>query len=227
VLRLTAFCVFVSIFSGCQPAGRESSFSSQISAVQAGKSDRILIEHSPLTDNDLAQLADLTALRELLIDHPESTIKAAGIEHLAGLPNLQHLRIRASGIDDEALAAIARLPSLTILNLPQADLTDAGLVPLRDLPNLVQLRFGSPRVTDAGIQTVAQLPGLRRLHLIDVPISPLGLTELARAKQLESLYIDGANLPDAALEELFRQRPDLHVHLDQEHHDRDPHGHAH
>ena len=72
-----------------------------------------------------------------------------------------------------------------------------------------------------------ELPSLKRLHLIDVPITDAGLAPLAGILQLESLYIDGGDVSDAALDELFRQRPDLHVHLNQQHHDRDPHQHPH
>jgi len=50
---------------------------------------------------------------------------------------------------------------------------------------------------------------------------------LAKMEQLESLYLDGADLSDAAVDELFRARPQLHVHFDQEHHDRDPSRHSH
>ena len=82
-------------------------------------------------------------------------------------------------------------------------------------------------VTDAGMRTLAELPALRRLHLIDVPITDAGLRVLAGREQLESLYIDGAELSEAAYDDLFRQRPGLHVHINQQHHDRDPHGHAH
>jgi hypothetical protein len=77
------------------------------------------------------------------------------------------------------------------------------------------------------MRTLPELPALLRLHLIDVPITEDGLRELAKIEQLESLYIDGAQLSDAALDELFRQRPGLHVHINQQHHDRDPHAHAH
>ena len=125
--------------------------------------------------------------------------------------------------------------------MPRADFTDAGLESLAALPDLIQLRFGSPRVTDAGMKALAKLPALKRLHLIDVPITDAGLAEIAKmnvpitdaglaeikVEGLQSLYIDGARFSDAALDNLFRQRPGLHVHFDQQHHDRDPQAHAH
>jgi hypothetical protein len=205
----------------------ELSFDDQLSAVKAGHAEEINVSATAIGENDLAALAEVTALRVLLLDHPQSRITVIGIRHLAGLPNLQHLRIRGTGADNDVLEIIAGIKSLQILNLPRGEFTDAGLERLKELPKLVQLRFGSPHVTDAGMRTVKQLPELKRLHLIDVAISDAGLRELAEMTQLESLYIDGGKFSDEALAELFRARPDLHVHLNQQHHDHDPHKHAH
>ena len=219
-----------AVAAGCTRHGsssQELSLASQIAAVKAGQSDQIQVEHAPLCDDDLAALAGLEKLSALLLDHPQSQFSASGLEALAELPALTHLRIRGHGIDDDALAQIARLKPLQILNVPNATFTNAALVHLKQLPDLVQLRFGSPNVTDAGMTAIAELPALKRLHLIDVPIANAGLQELAQIRQLESLYIDGGNFSDEAITELFRMRPDLHVHLNQHHHDRDPHKHEH
>jgi hypothetical protein len=39
---------------------------------------------------------------------------------------------------------------------------------------------------------------------------------------LWSLYLDGAGVSEGAWGGYFEQRPDVHVHVDQVHHDRDP-----
>jgi hypothetical protein len=225
-LCLVAVILFIA---GCQPpppiaTDYEQILPTQIAAVQGGKSDRIHLEHKPLSDADLKSLAELTELRELLIDEPSSAISAAGLRHLARLLKLEHLRIRSS-MDDNALTAIGDLKMLKILNAPRTTFSDAALAVLKSLPRLESFRFGSRNITDAGMQTLAELPAIKRLHLIDVPITDEGLRTLAKIEQLESLYIDGAELSDAAFDELFRQRPSLHVHVNQEHHDRDPHAH--
>jgi hypothetical protein len=211
---------------GCQSSSNsEPTFDHQLHLVTSGKSDLVQVETEPLTDDHLARLADVKPVRILLIDSTSSHITAAGLRHLANLPNLEHLRIRSAKIDDAALAEIAKIKSLKILNVPQGEFTDAGLTQLKALPNLIQLRFKSPSVTDAGMQTLAELPALLRLHLIDVPITDAGLNTLAGIQQLESLYIDGGNFSDQALDDLFANRPSLHVHLNQQHHDRDPNKH--
>lgn len=216
-----------ALLAGCEQGQRELSLAEQAAAVRAGASDRIQIEQTRLTDEHLAELAGLENLRELLLDHPESRFSAAGLKRLVGLPKLEHLRIRGRGIDDEALARLAELESLRILNVPQATFSDESLALLKKLPHLEQLRFGSPRVTDAGMPAIGELPAIKRLHLIDVRITDAGLRKLASIEQLQSLYLDGAILSDEALDELFRTRPKLHVHLNQQHHDRDPNKHLH
>lgn len=218
-----AFC----LIAACQSSlPSEPSFDHQLRLVSDGKSDMIQLETHPLTDDHLAKLKDTKALRILLIDSLDSRITAAGLKHLANLHNLEHLRIRSPQINDAALAEIAPVTSLKILNLPSAEFTDAGLAQLKILPRLTQLRFHSPHVTNTGMQTLAELPALTRLHLIDLPLTDAGLKTLASIKQLESLYIDGGHFSDPALDDLFAKRPDLHIHLDQQHHDRDPNKHA-
>jgi hypothetical protein len=222
-------CMLHAFTSGCRPSNLgtvvEPSFSVQLAAVKAGHSEAIHTVSWRVSDDELAAVSDATALRTLLIDQPQSQITATGVKNLAGLPKLEHLRLRGPGVDDDALVEIAKIASLQILNLPHGQFSDEGLKSLASLPALEQFRFKSAAVTDAGMVTLAEFPALKRLHLIDVPITDDGLKTLAGMKQLESLYIDGAHLSDGAIEELLGARPELHVHLNQQHHDRDPHKH--
>ena len=227
-LALSAAVISTSI--GCSfPVAPESepSLAAQASSVRAGSVDRIQVETTPLTDDDLSVLAGLETLRELLLDNPKSNFTAAGLRHIERLPKLEHLRIRGTGIDDEALKQVTELTTLRILNLPQGSFSDAALVQLKRLPQLDLFRFGSRNVTNAGMKILRELPTLSQLHLIDVPITDDGLRELAKMDQLKSLYIDGGNISDAAWDEFFAARPKLHIHVNQQHHDRDPHGHPH
>jgi hypothetical protein len=220
------------ILAGCGAASSkqdpaEQSIVAQAAEVRAEKTDQIQIEKTPLGDDDLKALAGLENLHILLLDSPDSQFSAEGLKQLAGLLAIEHLRIRGRGVDDPALTQFSELKSLRILNVPHGTFTDAGLDSLKGLPDLVHLRFGSPHVTDAGMKTIGELTALKRLHLIDVPITDAGLRDLAQMRQLESLYVDGGRFSDGAIEELFRLRPDLHVHLNQQHHDRDPQKYEH
>jgi hypothetical protein len=53
------------------------------------------------------------------------------------------------------------------------------------------------------------------------------LKTLAAMKQLESLYLDDCAVTEAGWNWLFREHPDLHIHVDQNHLDRDPSAHKH
>ena len=205
----------------------EASWDEQISAVQRGEGDRIEITQTVIGDEHLQQLNELTALRELILD--KSNVTDAGLAPLKKLPNLDHLRLRGAKITDQGFHDICQLSSLKRLNLPQADLTDAGLAELPALDKLELLRLGSPRVTNAGIEKIAAVKSIRWLHLIDIPVTDPALKSIAELPNLESLYLDGARISDDAYEQFFRVQPGLHLHIDQKHHDRDPHkaGHTH
>ena len=229
IVTFAALVVVAGCGTETLPPGRatEATLAEQIAAVERGESTRIEIAETVLGDADAALIGKVLGLKELLVDHPESRLSVAGIASLAALPHLEHLRIRGRGIGNACLVELARCENLRILNVPQASFDDDGLAALAELPKLVQLRFGSPDVTDRGMQILAGFPTLVRLHLIDVPITNEGLMELAKIERLESLYIDGGNITDDGWDELFRLRPKLHVHVNQQHHDRDPHKHPH
>jgi hypothetical protein len=172
------------------------------------------------TDADLAGLARQGPIRELLIE--DSDITVTGLKHLVELTSLEHLRIRGAAIDDAGIEILCQLRQLRFLNLPQAQFTNAGLAALAELPELELLRFGSPNVSDDGLVHCQRMSRLRCLHLIDVPVSDTGLAHLKSLRHLESLYIDGSRVSDGAVETLLSALPDLHLHIDQRHHDRDP-----
>jgi hypothetical protein len=71
------------------------------------------------------------------------------------------------------------------------------------------------------------MPSLKFLHLIDIPITDAGLAHLKAATKLTSFYVDGARVTDDGIERLLAARPQLHVHIDQRHSDRDPNRHEH
>lgn len=205
----------------------EPDFAAQVATVKAGQSDRIQIEAQPISDEELQSLAGLENLEVLILDYPTNAITREGFATLGQLPKLMHLRLRGVKVDDESAEHLAKATGLQVLNLPQSDVTDAGMEKLASLQNLVQLRIGSSQLTDAGLESLKQLPKLKRVHLIAVPLTDKGLAVFHDLPKLESLYIDGAKLSDAAYERLFAAKPELHVHVDQAHHDRDPHAHPH
>ena len=205
----------------------EPDFATQLSAVRASQRDRIHIETQPIGDDQLQSLAGTEGLEVLLLDHPTNPISEPGFAAIASLPNLMHLRLRGVPVDEEAAAQLSKAAELQILNLPQAELSDAALTELRGLDKLVQLRIGSSQLTDKGLEALQNFPNLKRVHLIDVPITDEGIEVFEKLPKLQSLYIDGGKVSDAGYDRLFKAKPKLHVHVDQAHHDRDPHAHRH
>jgi hypothetical protein len=184
---------------------------------------RVLLQRA--TAEQLESIPDKESVRELLLDAPR--LGSSAYQLLRAFPRLEHLRIRAGSVDDEALQQIGQIATLKQLNLPQARFTDDGLRHVTQLERLELLRFGSRHVTDAGLEPLAQLPQLRFLHLIDTPITDQGLKWLERLERLESFYLDGSSITDAGVEWFLETLPTVHFHIDQFHDDRDPQWHAH
>lgn len=200
----------------------EMSLAAQIEAVKLGRSDKIQLTQSPIRDADIDSILAAENLAVLQMDHLENQITFVGIQKLAALPSLIHLRIRTGQIDDQAAESLAEIKSLVILNIPHTSITPAGLAKLATLPRLVQLRLGSRQLGDDSMELMATFPKLKRLHLIDVPIADRSLEVFAKLDQLESLYVDGASFTGDKLDWLVAEREDLHLHLNQQHHDHDP-----
>jgi hypothetical protein len=191
-----------------------------IDAVKLGQSQRIVLE-SVADQRFFAAIHSLEGLHELCLDGgmvPDIDLDQA----IEGL-QLTHLRVRLVPLDDSDVEKIvATQPKIRILNLPHSRLTHQGFQTLSRLKHLELLRIGSPNLTDEATLAIPQLVSLRSLHLIGPRLGGDSLLEIAKAKNLQSFYLDDCPLPDASWEKMFRERPDLHVHIDQAHHDRDP-----
>jgi hypothetical protein len=198
-----------------------AAFAEQVLAVREGRADRIEAA-APPTAADWESLRGLAGLRVLVLDGGVAGDPEA--ELLATLPDIERLVLRQSPLSDAGFAALACCRSLADLNVPQAVCTGGGIEQLAALPELRSLRLGGPRLAGPEVaRAIATLPALRSLHLIDVAIGDEGLDALAELATLRNLYLDGAGVSDAAWERYFDRRPGVHVHVDQAHHDRDPH----
>lgn len=217
--RLLTIAVMLSGCGSPQPAS-EPTFRELIERVRRGESTEIITADESLDDAALALLADLPTLKHLAIEHFQGT--PDGLRPIAALPNLQRLQLRGGEVGDDALAVIADCASLKNLNLPDAQFSDVGLGALRTLPQLELLRFHTPHVSDQGLARIAEMKSLRFLHLISVPVTDQGLAYLESMERLESFYIDDALVTDEGIERLLKALPGLHLHIDQQHSDRDP-----
>ncbi|MCM2371663.1 leucine-rich repeat domain-containing protein [Aporhodopirellula aestuarii] len=164
-------------------------------------------------------------LDTVLID--QGVVTDQGLAVIAQLPDLEHLRLRLSPITDEGIRSLAGCDKLWLLNLPHCRVSSAGIRSLKKLPKLKQLRLGSPNLNNECCRAIAELTTLRGLHLIGVPVTDEGIKVLTTLPRLESLYLDDSAITESGWSWLFRNHPQLHVHVNQKHHDRDPHAHVH
>ncbi len=201
----------------------EPSFDEALARVRSGEAIAIRMTKAKITAEQLLELSSVSErLLELQLD--AGIVDDDSIAAIANLEALEHLRLRESPITDAGIAKLdpVHLPELKILNLPQASLTLAGLEHLARFPSLVQLRLSASKFDDRAAEVLASFPSLRSLHLIGPKFTDVALEHLANAPKLSSLYIDDCHLSDAAWQKLFQAKPNLHVHIDQHHHDRDP-----
>ena len=97
------------------------------------------------------------------VDFSSSRPSDAGLVHLKGLTNLQHLDLIGDQITDAGLVHLEALTGLETLVLSGTQITDAGLVHLKGLTNLESLALASyTKITDAAITELKQaLPNLQ------------------------------------------------------------------
>lgn len=177
-----------------------------------------------VTDTDLLLLTDNAHITSVLID--SSGITEKGLNPLTSMDKLIQLRIRTR-ISDAAIPFIMKMTRLQFLNLPQADFTDEGIQTLSSHHKLELLRIGGKRLSNESLKSIATMPSLSFLHLIGVPVDDKGLPALYPMQQLQSLYLDDTDVTDEGLVKLLENLPQLHLHIDQSHIDRDPNKHDH
>lgn len=196
----------------------------QIDAVHAGRTTTITFRDPVGPAACWESLRGLSGLQAIVVERGGADDAVAAI--LATLPDLTRVVLRESPVGDAGFGALAALPRLRDLNVPQSAATARGVALLAAGPagrSLRSLRLGGRGLGGVEVAAaIARLEGLRSLHLVDVPIGDAGLAALERLPGLWNLYLDGAGVSDAAWDGYFERHPDVHVHVDQFHHDRDP-----
>lgn len=115
-------------------------------------------------------------------------ITAADVQSLSGLIFLESLRLDRAELNDENVAAIARMSDLTELSLTYTKLSDEGL---RDL---------------------IRLPKLEKLHLTGVPVTDDGVALLASMSSINELFIRWTKITNDGAERLRASLPNCRIH---------------
>ncbi len=204
----------------------EKDFGDQIRKVREGASDSIRTTY-PITSQILFdELKSLPNLRELVLDG--GIVRDEDLFRFIDQVDLTHLRLRASPLTDNAAKRIATTQkNLKIMNVPQCEFGIAGTSAISGLTSLTHLRLGGSRFDDSCVAEISKLESLQSLHLIGPKLTGQSLRDISRMKNLQSFYLDDCRIPDEDWGEFFQTRKDIHVHLDQTHHDRDPSTHPH
>jgi hypothetical protein len=200
------------------------SWNESISNVESGTTTEIDVDE-PIDDRQLEDLQRIPQLEVLKLG--QAQVSVPGLKSLRHVAQLRQLVMRGEPIEDAGLEQLGALKSLRVLNLPRTRISNDGLRHLAAFSDLQLLRLGSPVLDDDGLRRIAelcrtQLLQLKFLHLMAPGVSDAGLAAVAEIKSLQSFYLDDSSVTDDGLERLILDRPDLHIHVDQRHSDRDP-----
>ena len=69
---------------------------------------------------------------------------------------------------------------------------------------------------------IAAMKNLAFLHFIEISLTDNGLKAFYEAENLQSLYLDDCQTTEQGLSRLLERQPNLHLHVNQAHLDKDP-----
>lgn len=107
---------------------------------------------------------------------------------VTGLPSVTTINTESSGISDRGLEHLAKA-DLGCLRLINARITDRGLDHLRGHQNLDMLDLSGNQITDEGLPSLAVLQRLEYLTLIGTAVSDEGIQQLASLSNLKYLNL--------------------------------------
>ncbi|QDV38810.1 serine/threonine-protein kinase [Tautonia plasticadhaerens] len=131
-------------------------------------------------------------------------IADARIEEIARLGGVSSLHLGKTGLTDDQLAELSRLPRLKLLIVCYNALTDRGLSRLGPPDGLKHLDLAGTLVTDEGLDALASSPRLRFLNLSDTEIGDAGIRRLRGLALLEELSVDRTRITDACVDDLLQ-----------------------
>ena len=140
------------------------------------------------SDDWIAPLGKLTNLKTLRFTN-NGKLTDAGMEHLAGLKNLETFSFVGTAITGRAYAKCKDWKHVIKVSHRGSSIDDEGLQQLCDhLPNLESISLAHAKFTDAGAPHLAKLTKLKGLELGTSKATPQTLTHIAKLP-LESLQL--------------------------------------
>ncbi len=159
-----------------------------------------LVVPFPIDDADLAPLARMTELKDLILGDSNPGLTDRTLAVIGRLSRLEELEIGDTSVTDAGLAHLAHLSRLENLSIGDASVTDAGLAHLARLDQLQTLFIGHPpraqsagagrvAITGSGFTALGRLPHLRLLQLFSTTLSGPGLAGIGRLTHLKELAL--------------------------------------
>lgn len=162
-----------------------------------------------VTDRDMAELAVLRDIRELIVY--QNTITDRGVSSLGACPMLKLLAINSAGITDASLQRIVAFDSVRSLDLSDCKITDAGLRPLIGMKRLASLSLSGCAITDAGIGVLANIKSLWSLGLSRTLITDGAVEPLSKFFGLCYVDVEGTRFSQAGRDALQKASPFVEV----------------
>lgn len=169
----------------------------------------------PVSDANLAQIAKLPTLAELVIKKAP-TLTDGGIAEIARLSELTQLILQdVPQLSDAGVAPLSRLSRLKFLALNECPrLTEKGLAPFAALP-ITTLSAPEQFFSDEQIDALTQFPQIRLLFLrraSNAKITFEGLLNLKSLKELRGVFAEECSTAEIdAFKALQRELPRLGV----------------
>ena len=166
------------------------------------------LELSPVADDQLVYLSDLTGLKAL--NFLDSQITDAGLDQLKEFNQLENLNLWGNPVTGIGLSGLTKLKTLSLTG-PQV--TDDSLRGLSALKSLENLTLRGTSIKGPGLEHLSGLDNLTGLCLADAPLEGPGLEHLKGLKKLRALDLYCTRLTGAGLKYLqgFTELEDLNL----------------
>ena len=126
------------------------------------------------------------------------------LARVAGLTTLTNLDVANCDVRGPGMKHVATLKNLERLNVTLTPLTDAFLKPLGVLTKLRVVSFASAKCTGEGFAHLGAWQAVENLNFHYTPVNDAGLKEIARLKNLERLEIVHTHFTDAGAPHLSK-----------------------
>jgi Leucine-rich repeat (LRR) protein len=157
---------------------------------------------SDITDEDLAKLTDLKALRSVVLS--DTAVGDKGLENLAKVApkEVKELTLDKTNVTDKGLAHLSKFEGLQYLTLKDTSISDEGLKEIGKLKSLKVLDLRETGITDEGLKIIAQMPNLTDILLGHTKVTDKGLEHLHSCRKLRQVNLENLNVSDEAVEKL-------------------------